>query len=80
MAENGKMHSDAAIAVVSASALAIGVIVTSLTTGLSTDVYSYMFGSVLAMSKDDVEMSVILSIIVLTVFGILLSQNIRSYI
>ena len=66
MAENGKMHSDAAIAVVSASAL--GVIVTSLTTGLSTDVYSYMFGSVLAMSKDDVEMSVILSIIVLTVF------------
>ena len=68
MAENGKMHSDAAIAVVSASALAIGVIVTSLTTGLSTDVYSYMFGSVLAMSKDDVEMSVILSIIVLTVF------------
>lgn len=80
MAENGKMHSDAAIAVVSASALAIGVIVTSLTTGLSTDVYSYMFGSVLAMSKDDVEMSVILSIIVLIVFGILLSQNIRSYI
>ena len=68
MAENGKMHSDAAIAVVSASALAIGVIVTSLTTGLSTDVYSYMFGSVLAMSKDDVEMSVILSIIVLIVF------------
>lgn len=62
------MHSDAAIAVVSASALAIGVIVTSLTTGLSTDVYSYMFGSVLAMSKDDVEMSVILSIIVLIVF------------
>ncbi len=70
MAENGKMKSDAAIAMVSASALAIGVIVTSLTTGLSTDVCSYMFGSILAMSKDDVIMSVILSIIVLIMFGL----------
>ena len=40
LAENGKMKSDAAIAMVSASSLAIGVIVTSLTTGLSTDVCS----------------------------------------
>ena len=31
--------------------LKIGVIVTSLTTGLSTDIYSYMFGSILAMTK-----------------------------
>lgn len=69
MAENGKMKSDAAIAMVSASALAIGVIVTSLTTGLSTDVCSYMFGSILAMSKDDVVMSVILSVVVLILFG-----------
>lgn len=69
MAENGKMKSDAAIAMVSASALAIGVIVTSMTTGLSTDVCSYMFGSILAMSKDDVIMSVILSIVVLLLFG-----------
>lgn len=69
LAENGKMKSDAAIAMVSASALAIGVIVTSLTTGLSTDVCSYMFGSILAMAKDDVVMSVILSIVVLVMFG-----------
>ena len=69
LAENGKMKSDAAIAMVSASALAIGVIVTSLTTGLSTDVCSYMFGSILAMSKEDVVMSVVLSIVVLIMFG-----------
>ena len=68
LAENGKMRSDAAIAMVSASALAIGVIVTSLTTGLSTDIYSYMFGSILAMSKDDVLISVILSLIVIVMF------------
>lgn len=69
IAENGKMQSDAAIAVVASSALAIGVIVTSLTTGLSTDVNSYMFGSILAMSKEEVVMSVLLSIVVLIVFA-----------
>lgn len=68
IAENGKMQNDAAIAVVASSALAIGVIVTSLTTGLNTDVNSYMFGSILAMSKEDVTMSVILSVIVLIMF------------
>lgn len=69
LAENGKMRSDAAIAVLSSSALAIGVIVTSLTTGLNTDVNSYMFGSILAMSKEDVVLSVVLSIVVLIMFG-----------
>ena len=42
---------DAAIALISSSSLAIGIIVTSLTSGLNTDVTSYMFGSVLAISK-----------------------------
>ncbi len=68
LAEKGKMRSDAAIAMVSASALAIGVIVTSLSTGLSTDIYSYMFGSILAMSKEDVAASGVLSVVVLLLF------------
>lgn len=66
--ENGFMKSDAAIAAMSASALAIGVAVTSFTTGMTTDVCSYMFGSILAMSKEDVILSVILSVIVLVLF------------
>ena len=68
MTENNKMKSDAAIAALSASALAIGVSVTALTTGMTTDVCSYMFGSVLAMTKEDVVLSVILSILVLILF------------
>lgn len=66
--ERGKIKSDAAIAIISASALAIGIIVTSLTTGMTTDVSSYMFGSILAMSKEDVILSVILSVVVLGLF------------
>ena len=68
MTENGLMESDAAIAAMSASALAIGVSVTSLTTGMTTDVCSYMFGSILAMTSADVYLSVGLSVIVLLLF------------
>lgn len=69
MTERGLMKSDAAIAAVSASALAIGVSVTSLTTGMTMDVSSYMFGSILAMTKNDVILSVGLSLVVLLLFG-----------
>lgn len=68
MNENGVIKSDAAIAAMSASALAIGVTVTSFTTGMTTDVCSYMFGSILAMSQDDVVLSVVLSVVVLVLF------------
>ena len=67
---NGKIKSDAAIAMISAGSLAIGIIVTSLTTGMTTDVSSYMFGSILAMSREDVYLSVALSLVVLGMFVI----------
>ncbi|OYO90823.1 ABC transporter, partial [Lachnotalea glycerini] len=66
--QEGKIKSDAAIAVLSAASLAIGVIITALTTGMNTDVCSYMFGSILAMSESDVQLSVVLSIVVLIMF------------
>lgn len=68
MTQNGAIKSDAAIAAMSASALAIGVSVTALTTGITTDVCSYMFGSILAMTQEDVVLSVILSVLVLILF------------
>ena len=68
MAGRPHWNNDAAIAVISASALAIGILVISLTTGMTTDVDNYMFGSVLAMTKSDVVLSVVLSIAVLALF------------
>ena len=68
LTENSRMGADAAIAVVSASSLAAGVIVTSLTTGMTTDVDSYMFGSILAMDRSDVALSAGLSAAVLLLF------------
>ena len=66
VAEKSRVSADAMIAVFSASALAIGVIVTSLTTGMTTD--SYMFGSILAMSRSDVFLSVTLALCVLALY------------
>ena len=68
MASHPRWNSDAAIAVMSASALAIGILVISRTTGMTTDVDNYMFGSVLAMSRSDVLLSAVLCVAVLALF------------
>ena len=65
---NAKIKGDAAIALISTTSLAVGVMVISLTTGMNTDVYNYMFGSILAMSADDVKLSLVLSVFVLILF------------
>lgn len=65
---NAKLKSDSAIALISSSALAIGVAITSVTSGLNVDMCNFMFGSILAMSESDVILSVIVSIIVAVLF------------
>lgn len=69
LSESGKMKGDAATAVFSTGALAIGVMVISVSTGMNADLNSYLFGSILAMSKQDVALSVILSLAVLLFYG-----------
>jgi len=66
--EKGKLRGDAAIALISTGALAVGVMVTSMTTGMNVDIYNYMFGSILAMSRGDVVLSVVLSVAVIALF------------
>ena len=68
VADSPRWNSDAAIAVVSASSLALGVLVISKTSGMTTDVDSYMFGSVLAMSWGDVALSAVLCGAVLALY------------
>ena len=59
---------DVTIALVSTCALTLGVIITSITKGFNIDVYGYMFGSILAMEKFDVILSIILSIALILLF------------
>ena len=65
---NVRIKGDAAIAVISSSALAIGIIATSLTKGMNIDIYNYMFGSILAMSVQDVYLGIGLSAAALLLF------------
>jgi zinc transport system permease protein len=70
LSENSKIAGDAAIALISTGSLAVGVVIISMTTGMNTDVCNYLFGSILAMSKNDVYLSVALSVLVLVLFAV----------
>ena len=69
--QSSRIKGDAAIALISSSALAIGVAVVSVTTGMNTDVSNYMFGSILSLSKADAVLSIALSAVVLLMFVLL---------
>lgn len=66
--KNKILKNDAFIAMISASSLAIGVVIVSLSSGMNTDLYNYLFGSILAMSNFDVLLSIILSTIVILLY------------
>ena len=68
ISENSRIKGDAAIALISSSALAIGVIIISCTSGMNADTSNYMFGSILAMSESDVLLSVAVSVVVILLY------------
>jgi zinc transport system permease protein len=68
LGEKSLIKGDAAIALISTGSLALGVVIISQTTGMNTDVCNYLFGSILAMSKSDVYLSIALSVTVLALF------------
>lgn len=68
ISNNSKIHGDAAIALISTSALAIGITVATMTNGMNTDINSYMFGSILSMSENDMWLCIILGAVVLIMF------------
>lgn len=66
--QNSKINGDAATAIVSSSALAVGITVASLTTGMNTDITNYMFGSILALGKSEVMIAAVCGIIIIAVY------------
>lgn len=67
LSENSKINGDAAIAIISSTALAVGVIFVSVS-GVNTDLNSYLFGSILATTNADAIMCAILAVIVIAIF------------
>lgn len=68
LSDSSKIKGDAAIAMISTGALAVGILIASVTTGMNTDINNYLFGSILAMSDKDLILSIVLSAAVLALF------------
>ena len=67
-------NGDTAIGVVSTGALSLGIIITYLSGGMSVDVYSYMFGSILGTTDTDLVLSIILGLVVIVAFILLYNR------
>ncbi len=63
--EKARIYGDAAIGVVSALGIAGGVILASVAGGFNVDLFSYLFGNILAISDAEVMVSIVLSLFVL---------------
>ena len=71
LTEKAKMYGDAAIGVVSSLSIAGGVILASLSKGFNADLFSYLFGNILSISKQEVYLSLGMSLAVLVVIVLL---------
>ena len=65
--ENSRINADAAIAVISSSALAIGVFFASIN-GTNINLQQYMFGSILSITQTDIFVSILLSVVVIFMY------------
>jgi len=65
LTEKAKIYGDAAIGIVSSVGIAGGVVLSSLARGFNVDLFSYLFGNILAISRQEVYFSISLSLIVL---------------
>lgn len=66
--KNSKIKGDAAIAIVSSSALAIGYTVAKLSGNVNIDIGSYMFGSIYTVTLEDVIITAVLSFAVIVLY------------
>jgi zinc transport system permease protein len=65
LTEKARIYGDAAIGVVSSLGIAGGIILASVAGGFNVDLFSYLFGNILAISDTEVIISIFLSLVVL---------------
>jgi len=70
LTEKARLYGDAAIGIVSSMGIAGGVLIASIAGGFNVDLFSYLFGNILAISKDEVIISIALSLAVLLIISI----------
>lgn len=71
ISRNSRINGDSAIALISGTAIAVGVLTVKLAGNVNIDVSSYMFGSIVAVNKSDVTVSIILSAVVILMYALM---------
>ncbi|MCL2215600.1 MAG: metal ABC transporter permease [Defluviitaleaceae bacterium] len=74
MNESSKIKGDSAVALISTSGLAVGVIVMGVTTGITLSICNILFGSIFAMTAADMYLSIALSAVVIIIFVLFYKQ------
>ncbi len=74
ISRKSSMGGDSAIALVSSTALALGIAAVSLSGGVNTNVNDYMFGSIVAISKSDLYLCVPILTAVIVIFILLYNR------
>jgi zinc transport system permease protein len=67
LVEKARLFGDAAIGIVSSLGIACGILLASAAGGFNVDLFSYLFGNILAISNAEVVSSILLSIILIIV-------------
>jgi zinc transport system permease protein len=67
LTEKARLYGDAAIGIVSSVGIAGGIIIASVAGGFNIDIFSFLFGNILAISQTEVLTSIGLSVVVLLV-------------
>ncbi|MCX5798167.1 MAG: metal ABC transporter permease [Proteobacteria bacterium] len=65
--EKARLYGDAAIGIVSSLGIAVGILLASAAGGFNVDLFSYLFGNILAISNAEVVTSIILSVMLILI-------------
>jgi len=69
-----KIYSDAAVGIFFSFGLALGVILISLSTGYTIDLYSYLFGNILSINQFDLILMSLMTLVALGTVGLLYKE------
>jgi len=68
LAERARVYGDAAIGIVSSLGIAVGIILASLAGGFNVDLFSYLFGNILSISRFELaQTAVLFAVVIFTV-------------
>ena len=69
LGEKSSIHSDTALGIVSTVSVAVGVILASIGKGFNVDLFSYLFGSILAVTRQEMAYAAVLCLCVIVLIA-----------